>query len=110
MPRGGADAAAPKPPRRRGIRAGDPIEALRRTRGVIGVRRLAIGVLQQQIEQMRDKWLGPADRTFLLEACRVLIGGEKVVKAPTPGAVPRGSGGDSAGSPLPPLSTGAAGK
>lgn len=100
----------PDVPRARPLRAGDVLQRPGRTRGLIGVRRLAIGILQQQLEELRDRWLTPAERTFLLEACRVLVSGEKVVKAPLPATVSRGSTGDAAGSPLPPLSTNGAGK
>lgn len=94
-----------KPNRAPALRAGDILQRPARTRGLIGVRRLAIGILQQQLEELRDRWLTPAERTFLLEACRVLVSGEKVVKTPPPGGSTRGSGGDQQGFPLPAVET-----
>ena len=104
MPRG-SNPGTPKPPRAPALRAGDILQRPARTRGLIGVRRLAIGILQQQLEELRDRWLTPMERTFLLEACRVLVSGEKVVKTPPPANSSRGSGGDGAGVPLPALET-----
>ena len=96
---------SPKTPKARALRAGDVLARPARTRGLVGVRKLAVGILQQQLEELRDRWLTPTEREFLLDACRVLVTGEKVFKAPGNGMVPRSSAADSPGSPLPPLST-----
>lgn len=94
----------PRWPEKLGRRAPAPedqaLPRLRKTRGIAGVRRLAVGILQQQLEAMRDRRLLPMDREFVIEAVKALVSGEKMMKAPGKGGEPPGLAG---GTMLPPL-------
>lgn len=83
--------------------ADDALPRPRKTRGLVGVRKLAVGILQQQLESLRDRRLGMIDREFLIEAVKALIGGEKVQKQPMKEPSSRGSTGEHSVAPLPAL-------
>lgn len=89
-----------KPGRRAPVPDDQVLPKLRKTRGIAGVRRLAVGILQQQLESMRDRRLLPMDREFVIEAVKALVSGEKMMKAPGRGGEPPGL---ASGTPLPPL-------
>lgn len=89
--------------KRKNFKPGDPLPRVRRTRGLVGVRKMIVKALQQQVEAMRDRFLGPVDREFLLEAVKVLVTGEKVAKLPTKPTAPLDSLGEPPKTPLPAL-------
>jgi len=76
--------------------APDELPKIERALGLVGVRKLACRVLQQQLESLRDRKITAEDREFVIEAVKALVAGEKVQRAP-------GKATDAHGTPLPPL-------
>lgn len=89
--------------RRRDLQPGDTLPRVRRTRGLVGVRKLAVAALQQQVEAMQDRFLAPSEREFLIELVKALVTGEKVAKLPTKPTAPLESPGEAPKTPLPSL-------
>lgn len=79
-----------KPGRRPLVPDDQALPRPRKARGIAGVRRLAVGILQQQLESMRDRRLLPMDREFVIEAVKALVSGERMMKAPGKGGEPPG--------------------
>lgn len=73
--------------RRKPLAVGDKLPLIDRAKGLVGVRKMAVKALQQQVEALRDRYLGPDDRDFLLKLVNTLVVGEKATKfAPKPSA------------------------
>lgn len=67
--------------------AGDPLPPVKRADGLKKVRGLALKLVQQQLMDMRDRRLMPAEREFILNAYKVLSAVAKPApKAPKTGA------------------------
>lgn len=74
----------------------DALPKIERALGLVGVRKLACRVLQQQLESLKDRKITAEDREFVIEAVKALVAGEKVQRAP-------GKTGDAHGTALPAL-------
>lgn len=76
---------------------------LKHSRGIVGVRKMAVGVLQQQLEYMRNRVLSTEEREFCIEVVKALVVGEKVTRSTI-------KDGGNGGVPLPPLESPTLGK
>lgn len=77
-PRNPKDSPEFRRPARIGPGPKGELPELKKWRGIVGVRKMAVGVLQQQLEYMRNRILSEDEREFVIEVVKALVIGEKV--------------------------------
>lgn len=60
------------------FKKGEPLPEVTRAKGVMALGRMALRILQQQLQVMQGKHLDEPDRAFLINATKLLLDARKV--------------------------------